>query len=245
MRNWSVAVLALTLAGAPHPAKADSEAAPFLGQWALTPEGGGCGWLEVTQEAGYLDARLLWLGGSVVPVESVYVDGDVLTVTRLQNVDRKNAEGQTIRTHHFTETFRMSVKDGQLRGARIQPDHGGIGQHLHPFKGVREPEMPPAPDLAKVAYGDPIDLLAGPGLSGLSPIGDAQNGWRVEDGVLINDASQPEGGPHVNYANLRTDAEFEDFNLTLQVKVPPHGNSGIYLRGIYAVSYTHLTLPTN
>ena len=61
------------------------------------------------------------------------------------------------------------------------------------------------------------------------------NGWGVEDGVLINRPVQEEGKPHKNYGNLRTDREFEDFNLTLEVSVPKRGNSGIYLRGIYEI----------
>jgi len=233
MRNWSVAVLALTLAGTPHAAKAQADPTPFLGQWAISPEGGGASWLEVTQEDGYLDARLLWLGGSVSPVASVYVSGDVLTVTRRQHVQRRNAEGQVVREHDFTETYRMSVQGDTMRGARVQPGHNGLGESLQAFTGVREPAMPPAPDLSKVTFGDPVNLLPGPGLDGWSVMGE-NNGWRFEDGLLINDAAQPEHG-HVRYANIRTNAEFEDFNLTLRVKVPPKGNSGIYLRGIYEV----------
>ena len=48
---------------------------PFVGRWALTIPGGGAGWLGVTQENGYLDASLLWGGGSVLPVDSVFVNG--------------------------------------------------------------------------------------------------------------------------------------------------------------------------
>jgi hypothetical protein len=44
-----------------------------------------------------------------------------------------------------------------------------------------------------------------------------------------------EGRPHVNSGNLRTEREFEDFNLQLEVNVPADSNSGIYLRGIYEV----------
>lgn len=46
---------------------------------------------------------------------------------------------------------------------------------------------------------------------------------------------QEEGKPHKAYGNLRTDREFEDFNLTLETRLSPKGNSGIYLRGIYEV----------
>jgi hypothetical protein len=43
------------------------------------------------------------------------------------------------------------------------------------------------------------------------------------------------GQPRIRYGNLRTDREFEDFNLKLEVRVPAGSNSGIYLRGIYEV----------
>lgn len=46
-------------------------------------------------------------------------------------------------------------------------------------------------------------------------------------------ANRPE--KNRGYGNLRTEAEFEDFNLTLETNVPPGGNSGVYLRGIYEI----------
>jgi len=61
-----------------------------------------------------------------------------------------------------------------------------------------------------------------------------KSGWSIKDGVLVNNPAQPEG-KHISYGNLRTVAEFEDFNLKLEVNVPPKGNSGVYLRGIYEV----------
>jgi 3-keto-disaccharide hydrolase len=96
--------------------------------------------------------------------------------------------------------------------------------------------MPPAPDLSQVKFGDPIQLFNGKDLTGwrlTDP--NAVCGWSVKDGLLVNDASQEEGKPHKNYGNLRTDREFEDFNLTLQVRVAKGENSGVYLRGIYEV----------
>ena len=51
---------------------------------------------------------------------------------------------------------------------------------------------------------------------------------------MSNPVQEP-GQPHKNYGNLRTDREFEDFNLTLECNVAKNGNSGIYLRGIYEV----------
>ena len=67
-------------------------------------------------------------------------------------------------------------------------------------------------------FGEPIQLFNGKDLTGWR-LTDPQalSGWSVKDGVLINEVSQEEGKPHKNYGNLRTDREFEDFNLTLEV----------------------------
>jgi hypothetical protein len=53
--------------------------------------------------------------------------------------------------------------------------------------------------------------------------------------LLVNNPLQEDGKPHKNYGNLRTDAEFEDFNLKVEVRVTRGENSGIYLRGMYEV----------
>ena len=98
------------------------------------------------------------------------------------------------------------------------------------------PELPPAPDLSQATYGAPIELFNGEDLTGWSLINDQQtNGFKAEEGMLVNDPVQPEDGEHISYGNLRTDATFEDFRLTLDVNVPEGSNSGVYLRGIYEI----------
>src|SRR5512145_2992638 len=88
---------------------------PFLGRWALTIPGGGAGWLGVTQENGYLDASLLWGGGSVLPVDCVFVgDGD-LYVMRVSKVERKDAAGKVVRTQMFPEVIRAELRDDALQ----------------------------------------------------------------------------------------------------------------------------------
>jgi len=47
-----------------------------------------------------------------------------------------------------------------------------------------------------------------------------------------------EGPVPKQFGNIRTDREFEDFRLTLEVRLPKGGNSGIYLRGRYEVQVT-------
>ena len=217
-------------------ALAASDADPFLGRWALTIPGGGAGWLGVTRENGYYDASILWGGGSVVPVSSVFFTDNQMWVMRVRDVRRKDASGKVVRTQQFTEAIIARVDGDQLSLTRVNPRDNGEGLSTEEFTGKRIPELPPKPDLAKAKYGAPITLFDGKTLTGwqLTDPG-AVNGWSVKDGVLINNPVQEEGQPHKNYGNLRTDKEFEDFNLKLEVKVDKDNNSGIYLRGIYEV----------
>lgn len=55
---------------------------------------------------------------------------------------------------------------------------------------------------------------------------DGKNAWKVEDGVLKN----TEPG-----TDLVSEEKFEDFELHIEVNVPPGGNSGVYLQGRYEV----------
>lgn len=228
-----VAILTFSLAGV---AAAQEAAKPFLGRWALTIPGGGAGWLSITNEHGYLDGEILWGGGSVVPVESVYVNGDTLVVTRHDDVQRKDASGNVIETQIFTETIWAQADGDHLSLTREKPHRDGVGVDRDAFTGRRIPDLPPAPDRSSAKYGEAIELFNGQDLSGWELTDPNQvNGWRAENGLLINDPKQTEGKPHISYGNLRTQEEFEDFNLTLEVNVPEKGNSGIYLRGIYEV----------
>ena len=95
--------------------------------------------------------------------------------------------------------------------------------------------MPAKPDLAKVKFGDASTLFNGKNLEGWKLIGGQANGWSVENGILVNRPVQEECKPHRSYGNLRTEKEFEDFNLTLETRLGKGNNSGIYLRGIYEV----------
>jgi hypothetical protein len=209
---------------------------PYVGRWALTIPGGDAGWLGVTQENGYLDASILWGGGSVVPVDSVYMDEDRLNITRVNKVERKDAGGKVIRTHVLAETIVAKVSGDNLHLTQIRPRSDGMGVSRSEFTGKRIPPLPAKPDLSQVKYGKPIALLNGANLDGWKLTNPGQtSGWSVEDGVLVNRPIQHEGQRRVSYGNLRTVADFEDFNLKLEVNVPEKGNSGVYLRGIYEV----------
>ena len=214
--------------------QAQDAAEPFLGSWSLHLPG-GAGWLEVKDVDGTLDASLLWYGGSVLPVASVNVTDDWLTVTRTRNVEWERPDGSK-RRHTVTNSLVMQVSGDGLSGTAYFPRPRGRGTSTTEFTGERIPDLPPAPDLSQAQYGDAIELFNGTDLTGWSLINPNQsNGFKAEDGMLVNDPVQPDDGDHISYGNLRTDAVFGDFKLTLEVNVPKGSNSGVYLRGIYEI----------
>lgn len=209
----------------------------FLGMWTFDIEGGGVGWLNVHEKQGFLDAELLWIGGSVLPVSNVYMlDKDNLVVTRTyERIIGKDETGKE-RKHIITSTLRIKKVGEQLVGVMTAPSGEGMGESSSNFTGKRLPPVPKTPNLSKVKYGKPIHLFNGKNLNGWKLIGSEKaNGFKVTDGQLINDPIQPKKGEHLSYGNLRTEQEFKDFNLKLEVNVPEGNNSGIYLRGMYEI----------
>jgi hypothetical protein len=210
----------------------------FLGQWTIDIEGGSVGWLEVRNENNYLDADVLWGGGSVLPVSDVFLAKDqVLYVQRSNNVVRTRDEnGNPLKTQTVTSWMEIVKNGDKIDGILLSPRRNGLSLDTTTFVGTKLPPVPPAPDLTKLKYGDPITLFNGKDLTGWRLINENQtNGFKVIDGVLVNDPVQTEGAPHISYGNLRTDKEFEDFNLKLDVNVPAKSNSGVYLRGMYEI----------
>lgn len=237
VRRFSLAWIGLSLAASTllAPARA-ADSSPFLGQWALTIPGGGAGWLEITKQQGYYDGSILWGGGSVLPVASVFFLEDALYVVRINEVKRRDASGTVVRTQQFPEAIVAHVDGDNLRLVQVTPNPNGENAHRAEFSGQRIPPLPDRPDLSAVKFGESIALFNGKDLTGWRLIDSGSvNGWNVQAGTLINRPVQKEGQPHKNYGNLRTDKEFEDFNLKLEVNVPKGGNSGVYLRGIYEV----------
>ena len=211
--------------------QAQNGADEFLGRWGLYLPN-GAGWLNVHNDNGYLDAELLWRGGSVLPVAHAYVTNGKLVVTRVGQV---NQDG--MRKHQITQRFVFEPAFDELVGRAYMPDRKGMGETVIHVRGKRLPDLPPAPDVAEAKFGEPMELFNGTDLSGWHLINpEHKNGWVVEEGLLINDPQQPADDPHkYHYGNLRTDKTFEDFNLKLEVNIPEGSNSGVYLRGIYEI----------
>jgi hypothetical protein len=211
----------------------------FIGQWTIDIEGGSVGWIEVRQEEGYLDADILWGGGSVVPVSNIFLTTDgSLVIQRSNNLVRKrDANNNPVLTAVITDWLEI-VKKGEndLKGLFLRPHRNGIGVDTTIFIGKKLPPVPSAPDLASIRYGKAIKLFNDKDLTGWVLINPRQtNGWKVVEGALVNDPVQKEGAPHISYGNLRTEKTFEDFNLKLEVNIPEGSNSGVYLRGMYEI----------
>jgi hypothetical protein len=161
----------------------------------------------------------------------------ILVVQRSNNVIRQRDENNNpVSSQMVTDWLEITKNSDKIDGILLSPRRNGLSVDTTTFTGTLLPPVPPAPDMDTVKYGTPIVLFNGNDLSGWRLINDKQtNGFKVVDSVLMNDPLQTEGAPHISYGNLRTDQEFEDFNLKLEVNVPGGNNSGVYLRGMYEI----------
>ncbi|MDD2456467.1 MAG: DUF1080 domain-containing protein [Kiritimatiellae bacterium] len=215
----------------PLTAAAQCCANPYAGRWALTIPGGGAGWLGVEQQScGALKGSILWGGGSVVPVSETKMEGDALAVVRHHS---RKKDGKNVR---HVETITARLDNGKLALTTRTVDETGRQIAQADFTGKKIPDLPPRPDLAKIKFGAPVKLIAADSLAGWKVMNDkAPNFWSAAEGTLSNRVQKGPDGKNLHGANIRTEAEFEDFNLKTEVRVPKNGNSGIYLRGIYEV----------
>ena len=76
---------------------------------------------------------------------------------------------------------------------------------------------------APVAGQEALSIFNGENLDGWTIHGTEL--WYVEDGELVC-----ESGPDAEYGYLRTDATYDDFELTLEFKQEADGNSGVFFR---------------
>jgi hypothetical protein len=114
-------------------------------------------------------------------------------------------------------TLEGQLQGDQLSGTITTPDGSTVA-----WTGRRAPSLRRA---VPSTWGEPITLFNGVDLSGWHVIqGESQ--WVIEDGILRN--VKPGG-------NIVTDQKFEDFQLHLEFRYAPKGNSGVYLRGRYEV----------
>ena len=84
------------------------------------------------------------------------------------------------------------------------------------FRNIYIRELEPKPLLFSGS------LFNGINLDGWQVIGNTDQSWRVKDGVLFSDG---EGGGWLSTTRI-----FADFKLSLEFRVPPGGNSGVFIR---------------
>lgn len=200
-----------------------TQANELVGDWSLNLKSGTPAWMSVRESEGELTVKLRLHVGPEGPHQNVQYAEGRLTFTLRQNkkaVDKKTVE--------------VSIKNGKLDGAVISTSKDGLVSR-DPFSGKKIPPMPSTPpDLSKVRFGHPISLFNGKDLSGWRPHEpDKINGWSVKDGVLVNTTPKTDFSATGAYANLRTEAEFEDFWLHIEFLVEKDRNSGVYMRGMY------------
>ena len=206
---------------------------PLVGQWSLDLPTREAGWLSVSERDGKISAELMWGVGAARPIERLEIREGALVFTRPIRRPLAPKEEPAVRNRIVMRA------EGDVLRCTIQAEPDGV---VREFTGKRQPPLPPRPDLSRVQFGPAITLFNGRDLSGWRVHDPAKrNGWSVRDGILCNDTPKTDFGAYGDHANLRSDAEFEDFRLRLEYRLPAGagGNSGIYLRGLYEVQVTH------
>lgn len=172
-------------------------------------------------------AVVLWRWGSPVAVTDLRICGNRFSFTHSYG---QRFEGQVQGDRMFARIAPYDVESGELKGA------------WQPFEGWRNPEIPCGVQTADAKLGEPIDLLKD-GLDGWFPMkgqaGQVKSGWDCRNGILSNRVGGHDDivkNGRVSGANLMSKrADFYDFNLEYDVRVPNGCNSGVYLRGRFEI----------
>jgi hypothetical protein len=213
------------------PASSAEDANRFVGSWAFSLPDGNPAWLSIRNEAGRAKGSLLWSVGSARPVEAMTISENEITFTRSL---RWQPFGNRENARVINSPFRGRIVDSTLQLTVTQSSASGEDQEQLVLQGKRLPPMPPRPDLSQISFGPPLRLLNGRDLAGWRLSNPKKrNGWRVADGVLVNETPKTDFGAYGDYGNLVTEQTFSDFRLRVEYNVPDRGNSGIYLRGMY------------
>ena len=194
---------------------------PVIGNWSakLPYDDMNAGSLIFSRtEEGVAKAFVLWRWGSPEWCSDVKVSG-----------------GEFSLRHPYGQLIRGKVCGDKLT-AEIAPcdkKTGAAKGEWKKFEGWRNKPSCPFASTKDAKFGEPVDLLKD-GLDGWKSMNEkAKFGWSFKDGVLSNYLGlKPDGSWAGGGANLMTKrADFKDFNLEYDVRVPKKSNSGVYLRG--------------
>ena len=225
MKALAFGMAALALAGCCTCTKTPCCKDPMIGNWGLKLgyEEMNAGHMIISRDAdGKAQALVLWRWASPIPMKNVVVEGRTFSFD--------HPWGFTVKGHLCGPDF--------LKAVAIKTKKGKEGLGETDIIGWRNPKIEPA-STADAKLGEPIDLLKD-GLGGWELMNEkAKNGWSIkEEGgvkILSNKLGlKPNGSWAGGGANLMTKrADFYDFNLEYDVRVPAKSNSGVYLRGRY------------
>ena len=231
MKSTFVLVSALLLATATPSAQAN----PFLGTWNIAGTGADANqifWLELKNDGGKLTSLFLNRTSHPIP----------LTAVKIENNELIFQTGGTAEKPSGPE-FHAKVVDGKLIGSYTmvpRPPAAGAPAPTTPppaprtvnFAGVRPPTFPAGNANGKHEYGTPVMLYDAAAAKPLDEIWGSQGNrpvnWTVDADHLL--ANPVPGG-----VNLVSKQKFTDFKVTVEYKLEPKSNSGIYLRGRYEI----------
>lgn len=200
----------------------------LLGDWSLSLDSKEPSWLRIVEdeENGPLAYLRVYVGPKGPFKITEIKDGKIRFVRR---ANQKTKAGKVV----IKTEVEVGMVDGKLSGTLKRPAEEGV--ETITFTGEPIPEMPEqAPDLSKVKFGHPILLFNGKNLEGWRTYETNKiNGWSVQEGLLVNTTTKTDFSATGDHANLRTEAEFEDFWFHAEFLIEEKRNSGIYLRGIY------------
>ena len=176
--------------------------------------------LIFSRDGGAAKAYVLYRWGSPEWCSDVKIEGDTFSFR-----------------HPYGQLYRGKVEGDVMYAEIARCDKAGkkVGDWKR-FVARRNPEIKAA-RTEDAVLGEPIDLLKD-GLDGWESMNPkAKFGWKFKDGVLSNELGlKPDGSWAGGGANLKTKrADFYDFNLEYDVRVPKKSNSGVYLRGRYEI----------
>ena len=200
-----------------------SQGSELEGDWSLTLQSGTPAWLSIKRIDGKPVVKMRLHVGPDGPQTNIKEANGRLSFTLKQNKKQKDIK-----------TVDLGITDGQLEGAITSKFQDG-SVTANPFVGKKIPPISATPpDLSKVRFGLPVSIFNGRDLTGWRPHeSDKINGWSVKEGLLVNTTPKTDFSATGAYANLRTDAVYEDFWLHIEFLVQEKSNSGVYLRGMY------------
>ncbi|MEO1530086.1 MAG: DUF1080 domain-containing protein, partial [Planctomycetota bacterium] len=220
---------------------ASAQSASLEGSWAFSLPDENPVWMRISKAAGDdkdPTVEFLWSVGSARVMKDVQWEGNGFRFER-KNLRWKPFGGKA--TRYVDGPLRVEPVSPDQLELRFQMSQAIEGPRTTSLRlesltliGDRIPAAPQKPDLSRARFGKAIELFNGHDLSGWRLARETQrNGWRAEDGVLVNETPKTDFSGYGEFGNLVSEREFTDFRLELEYNIPKSGNSGVYLRGMY------------